>query len=291
MNRPTTAWEAIRALPAAEIAGWVIVPILFIAGFLSFLVYCAVRGMPRSPRLDKISKNRLIPRIVLEYGYVCLLGLPVRGLVALGITADMVSYASLVLAVVGAAYFARGWFALGGWLFYLSFILDAMDGMVARARGTSSDRGEFLDALLDRYVDFAVSLGMMWYYRDEPLPLALAVAGMVGTSVMGYARAKGEACGIDPNVGFMQRHERAVFLGTCSCCSPFVAAITEPGAAHPHHWLVIFAMGVVALFSNVTAIWRSHYVMARMKRPAARRPDPSVVAAAPAALSREEPAA
>jgi phosphatidylglycerophosphate synthase len=274
MTPPPTAWEALKALPAAEITVWLCIPALFFGGLGVFSIYCALRGMPRSPRLDSISNNRLIPRLILEYGYVCLFGLPVRALVALGVTADMVSYSSLVSAVAGAYFFGRGLFSLGGWLFYISFILDALDGMVARARGSSSARGEFLDALLDRYVDFAVALGMMWYYRDEPVPLALGALGMIGTSVMGYARAKGEACGIDPNVGYMQRHERAVILGSASVLSPIVAAITEPGVAHPHHWLVVIAMGIVALFSNVTAIWRARYVMARIAQPPKPSPEP-----------------
>ena len=264
MSRAAIAWNAVKALPLAETAGWVVIPAIFVVGLFCFIVYCAFAGMPRSPRLDRISKNQLLPRIVLEFGYVCVMGLPVRALVALGVSADAVSYLSLAVALAGACFFGRGWLTVGGWLFYLSFILDGMDGMVARASGKASNRGEFLDALLDRYVDFAVSLGMMWYYRDEPLPLALAVACMVGASVMGYARAKGEACGVDPNVGFMMRHERGVLLGTACILSPLFAAMTEPGATHPHHWLVIGAMAIVAVLSNISALWRAHFVLTRM---------------------------
>src|SRR5207248_251105 len=115
--------------------------------------------------------------------------------------------------------FARGSFTLGGWLLFASHTADALDGMVARATGVSSNSGEFLDALVDRYSDFAIYLGTMWYFRDSPIPAALATAALVGSSVMGYARAKGEAVGIDPNVGWMARHERGVILGSLTVLS------------------------------------------------------------------------
>ena len=94
----------------------------------------------------------------------------------------------------------------------------------------------------------------MWYFRDQPVPLALAVSALIGSSVMGYARAKGEAVGIDPNVGWMARHERGVVLG----CATVLAPIVSP-------YLVWVGLGSIGLFTNITAIWRAVYVMNRMK--------------------------
>jgi phosphatidylglycerophosphate synthase len=143
-----------------------------------------------------------------------------------------------------------------------------MDGMVARLAGTSSDRGEYLDAFIDRYADFFCGLGFMWLYRSDPLPLALAAAGMIGSSVMGYARAKGEAVGIDPNVGFAHRHERGVILGLTTVMSPIFDAFVEPGVAHPRHYMVIVGLAIVALLTNVTAVWRAQFVLSRMSKKA-----------------------
>lgn len=245
----------------------IVIPIGFVLAFLAFCLLCVARGkMPRSPRIDKFPANRIVPRFILEYGYWILQGM-MRPLIALRVSPDAITMTSLVFSVASASAFAVGRFALGGWLLWLSFIGDALDGLVARATHTSSDRGEFFDSLVDRYVDLVMFLGFLWYYRADPLPFAIAGLGLIGSSVMGYARAKGEALGIDPNVGFMQRQERAAIIGSLTVLSPVLGAFLEPGAAHPKQHLALFALAVVALFSNVTAIWRAHYVMSRMRRP------------------------
>jgi CDP-diacylglycerol--glycerol-3-phosphate 3-phosphatidyltransferase len=270
---PSTGWEALHALPPSVVWPMVGIPAGFVIAFGVFCLQCLVRGMPRTPRMEKLARSKLVPRIILEYGY-WLLYLPVRLLLALGLSADQVTLISLGFGCASAWYIAHGHFAIGGWLVYLSFIFDALDGMVARARGTSSDRGEYFDAFIDRYADFALFCGYAWYYRNDPLPLGLTVAALVGSSVMGYARAKGEAVGIDPNVGWMARHERAVFMGTLTVFAPVAALWLEPGAARPTYHLAVIALGVVALFSNLAAIQRALYVMKRMPRPPETQPRP-----------------
>lgn len=258
-----SGWQALAALPPSEIATILGLPVIYVTAFIVFTARCALYGMPRTPRFDKLSRSFVAPRFLLEYGFSTMI-VPVRVMVALGISANAVTYASLVVATSGAVLFALGRFAAGGFLIYLSFMFDAMDGMVARMSGTSSDRGEFLDAMVDRYADFAVFLGFMWYYRDDSLGLPLATLALIGSSVMGYARAKGESVGIDPNVGWMQRHERAVVIGTATTFSAVAAAFLETGVAHPRHYFVLFSLALIAVLSNVTAIWRAHYVMVRM---------------------------
>src|SRR5207302_7852045 len=90
-------------------------PALFVAGLLFFLARCAIEGMPRSPRIDKLAASRLVPRVILEYGY-WFLQLPVRSLVALGVSPNSITLASLVLAGWAGLLFAGGRFTIGGWL-------------------------------------------------------------------------------------------------------------------------------------------------------------------------------
>lgn len=255
---------AIGSLPPVVLVPLLGLPALFVGGLLVFLARCRLHGMPRSPRVDELAATRVVPRFILEYGY-WFLQLPVRALVTLSVTPNEISMASLPLAAAAGLMFAEGRFGLGGWLLFASHTADALDGMVARATGASSDRGEFLDAVIDRYADFAIYLGAMWYYRDAPIPLTLATAALVGSSVMGYARAKGEAVGIDPNVGWMARHERGFVLGCSTVLSPIVAPFFEAGAARSRHYLVWGALGLIALFTNVTSLWRAHFVLTRMK--------------------------
>jgi CDP-diacylglycerol--glycerol-3-phosphate 3-phosphatidyltransferase len=137
--------------------------------------------------------------------------------------------------------------------------------MLARERGTASMRGEFLDAIVDRYNDLIALLGLLYWYRNDPLPAALAAAALVGSTLVSYTRAKGEACGVDTPGGFMQRHERAVYLGVFTLLSPLVATWVEPGAAHPRFHLTIAMLAVVAVATNVTAVLRARHVLERMR--------------------------
>jgi phosphatidylglycerophosphate synthase len=66
------------------------------------------------------------------------------------ITADEVTVASIILGLLGALCLAAvglGWGIVGVGLLYLSFLLDQVDGEVARYRGKGTLRGVYLDEL------------------------------------------------------------------------------------------------------------------------------------------------
>ncbi|HZS36255.1 MAG TPA: CDP-alcohol phosphatidyltransferase family protein [Polyangia bacterium] len=226
----------------------------------AFVVRIALAGMPRSERVARTTRSPYLPRPLMEFGY-WIFGPPVKLCARLGVTPNMVTAASLFVTAGGAVAVGAGRFTLGGWLLLGGFALDAWDGILARSTGTASIRGEFLDATVDRYADLIAFCGLLYYYRDDALPLALAAAAMIGSSLVSYTRAKGEACGVDPDVGWMQRHERAVYMGACVCLSPLVARFLEPGVARPRHHLVIAMLALVAVTSNATAVWRARVVL------------------------------
>ena len=260
-----TGYQALRALPSTDLAFVVGIPALWVVGFVAFVIYCLIWGMPRSPRFDKLGRSRVVPRLFLEYGHF-VLNAQVTFFMKVGITADMMTLLSLFLAIGGGVYLGMGRFCLGGWLMFLSFFCDAYDGMIARRSGTASMRGEYFDAFIDRYADLATGFGFAYYYKDDPIPLLIVALGIVGSGAMGYARAKGEAVGVDPNVGVMQRHERAVWIGVMTVFAPIAAPFMEPGVTHPRYYLSLFALTLVAIFTNYSAIWRALYVMKRLPR-------------------------
>jgi phosphatidylglycerophosphate synthase len=67
------------------------------------------------------------------------------------LTPDQVTWLSLVVAAPMGVLYALGRVGLivGAVLFYLSFLLDCVDGKLARASGTSSPKGVVLDAVAD----------------------------------------------------------------------------------------------------------------------------------------------
>jgi CDP-diacylglycerol--glycerol-3-phosphate 3-phosphatidyltransferase len=244
---------------------WTLPLAFWVLMFLVFLAVSAVRGVPRTARIDRVARSPYLPRVVMEFGY-WMLDAPANACVRLGITPNMITLLSLVFTVAAAGLFAGGRFFEGGWLLLIGFMCDAWDGIVARKTNRSSEAGEFFDATIDRYNDLFAFLGLMYYYRNDPLPCALAGATMIGSTLTSYTRAKGEACGVDPNDGWMQRHERGVYLGLATTTAPLIAHFTERGTLHPQFYGVVLMLAVMAVTANVTAIWRAKVVIEGLSR-------------------------
>lgn len=256
----TTLWR----LPLIDLITLVLLPAFWFVSVGIFALRCAFFGMQRTARIDHVAQSPYLPRFLMEFGY-WMFTVPVALCVRLHISANMITIGSMLLSIGAAISFGLGQFGVGAWLLFFAFMCDAWDGIVARKTNTSSITGEFFDATIDRYNDLIVFLGLMYYYRNDGLPLALAALALIGSTLVSYTRAKGEAVGIDPNVGYMQRHERAVYLGSCTLFSPFLAAFIEPGASHPRYHLTIATLALIAILTNITAIWRIRFVLAGLR--------------------------
>jgi phosphatidylglycerophosphate synthase len=69
------------------------------------------------------------------------------------ITPNQLTIAALLLGLGAAVCFAQGtsaWLLAGAALFHLGFVLDCMDGKIARLKGTGSAFGAWLDYVFDR---------------------------------------------------------------------------------------------------------------------------------------------
>jgi CDP-diacylglycerol--glycerol-3-phosphate 3-phosphatidyltransferase len=287
MSHLPTAGSALWRLPLVDLVPLLGLPAIWVAACIFFCVRAAIFGMPRTARIDKLAKSPYLPRIIMEFGY-WMFTLPIAICLALGITPDLLTLGSLVVTVAGSVMIGMGHFGLGGWILFFAFMLDAWDGIVARKLNISSVGGEFLDATIDRYNDLLGFLGLMFYYRNDPLPLALATLSLIGSTLVSYTRAKGEAVGVDPNVGYMQRHERAVYLGISLVIAPLISAFVEPDAAHPRYHLVVLVLGLMAVTTNVTAIWRARFVLDGLRRRGLARPA-AAPSAPPIVAERHEP--
>jgi len=69
------------------------------------------------------------------------------------VTPNILTFTAFLLGLGSAACFAqgdRGWLIAGAAIFHLSFVLDCMDGKIARLNGTGSAFGSWLDYVFDR---------------------------------------------------------------------------------------------------------------------------------------------
>jgi len=108
-------------------------------------------------------------------------------------TPNQVTWAAFGMAAASGAVFALGLSIVGGILAQLASVADGVDGGLARLKNKSSQFGSLLDAILDRYADAAIVLGMtMWSLAHETYP-AIWLAGfaaIVGTLTVSYSRAR-----------------------------------------------------------------------------------------------------
>lgn len=265
-----TAGQVLWALPWAVKIPLFGLPLFWFVCFGIYVLRCALFGMDRTARIDKLWESPWLPRIFMEFGY-WMFRIPVRICIALGITPNMITVGSLLLTVVAAVGVGMGHFAFGGWMLLFAFTCDAWDGIVARATNQCTPSGEFFDSTIDRYNDLIIYLGYFYYYRNDKLALPLVALAMIGSTVVSYARAKGDVFGIDASVGYMQRHERAVWLGIGTVMSPIVAAFVEPEAPKPVYHLLVAVMALMAVMTNFTAIWRISVVMNALRSGGPRR--------------------
>lgn len=256
-------WTAGELGPQARILGALAPAILlaayFIGGLLVYAVRVHYRGEHQDAEMEARPSSVVLGMFVRRY-FVWQMR-PLWWVVrATGLPANAITTLSVLLSLGSAIAFAAGRFAIGGWLFIFSGILDYIDGRLARALGQSSKRGAALDSMLDRYSDAMVLSGLAWFYRDTWV-LAVVLVALAGSLLTSYIRAKGESLGVNAQVGVMQRAERIVCLGGTTALAPILAAILNPTDPTPMHWLAVAGLVFLAVSSQVTAGRRFLFVL------------------------------
>lgn len=177
-------------------------------------------------------------------------------LARLGLTPNTVTAIGLVLNLLVAAIVARGDLQLSGVMLLIASGFDMLDGAVARATGTVTKFGGFLDSTLDRYSESIVYGGVLIYLLntdDFYAGALLAFAATTGSLLISYARARAEAAGFKASVGLLARPERVLVLA--------IGLLTGQ---------VIAALWILAIGTHLTVVTRIAHVW-RLSRPTAPR--------------------
>lgn len=170
----------------------------------------------------------------------------VRALARTGLTPNTVTALGFLGNSAAALLAARGWLPAAGGLMLVSSLLDLVDGALARATGRVSRFGAVFDAVLDRYSEAVMLLGIVVYQaaREAYLPVALAFTALTGSVLVSYVRARAEALGFKLREGIFTRAERVALMALA-----LIAAAWWEGALTAALW-------VLAALANLTALQR-----------------------------------
>jgi phosphatidylglycerophosphate synthase len=273
-----------RWLPLAPAA---VVSLYFVIGLLVFAVRSMLWGVRHDRELEARGRSILIGNFLKSF-FSWIIQPLWRLVLASGISPNGITVVAMIIGGGAGVAVATGHFALGGWLFLLSGILDTFDGRLARARNQVTPVGAAFDSLLDRYADGAMLIGLAFYFRGSWVLLP-ALAAIFGTSMVPYVRAKAESFGVAMKDGLMQRPERVLTLGMAVVASPWVDALSEATAGHPPQRLVAVCLVLLAITSNTTAVGRIMRLLATLRSQA--QASPAVAGSQPGAAAGAQRAA
>jgi phosphatidylglycerophosphate synthase len=182
------------------------------------------------------------------------------GLAAIGLSPNAWTLISLVPALAGLAALVMHQLALGLAMFALSAFIDIVDGTVARVTNQVSDKGAYIDGVVDRYVELMLYLGLLIYGgRGEFLGLpneAWIVILVFGGLMTSFVRAYADHRGIvkDPGElkrmgGLLERLERLMLLYFGMLLGLFDI-----------QWLMA-VIALTALLANATALQRIRFAL------------------------------
>jgi CDP-diacylglycerol--glycerol-3-phosphate 3-phosphatidyltransferase len=147
---------------------------------------------------------------------------------------------------------------LGAVIFVVGSILDILDGALARAGGKTTPFGAFLDSTTDRVGEGAVlgAIALVFARYGHTVALALAIAGVAGSFLVSYTRAKAEALGLRGDVGLGSRAERVVVITGGLVLAPISI------------WLLVGAIALLTATAWLTVLQRILFVRKQLRESA-----------------------
>jgi phosphatidylglycerophosphate synthase len=196
----------------------------------------------------------------------------------LGLTPNHLTLIGFGIAVL-AAYFAyREFWFVAGVLLIVGGVFDLFDGALARATGTASTRGAFMDSVFDRAGEGIVYVGIIagCVAADFRPGVILAAAAMAAAFMVSYVRAKSEGLGFTTGsgmaaIGLAPREVRIMILTVGLLLTGLVGGLMQPdfGMVDDPSWdlwyagrsVLTVALGLITVLATITAIQRIIHVI------------------------------
>lgn len=224
--------------------------------FAAYAIRVRNVGAFRSERVAGVGGTAILGQNMMQATYWGLEPV-VRGLVAVGLTANGVTTIALVLGIGAGVATATGWFGLACLLSTISTICDILDGQVARFTRSGSPRGELYDAVVDRYTEFALIGGFVIHARETWWLIGIALLALQASFMISYASAKAEALAVSVPRGLMRRHERAACLTLASGLVPILGpALHARWDSLPTGTIFAIGLALVGGIGSVAAVSR-----------------------------------
>jgi CDP-diacylglycerol--glycerol-3-phosphate 3-phosphatidyltransferase len=226
---------------------------------LSMPVYAARAAGRRDP-LDLAQRGSFVLGSFVRSWFYWFVGPVERASLALGLSPTAYNLLGVAFGVASGVAFAVGELGLGGWAVLLGGAADVLDGRIARAQAVEGPRGAFLDSTLDRFAEVGAFVGLAVYFQASTPALVAVAAGLGGSLLVSYARARGESVGVVCKVGVMQRAERLLLIGFGGILDPMVAR----GAGWSEGTLLLALLVLVAVGTIGTAVYRTIWIAQRL---------------------------
>ena len=176
-----------------------------------------------------------------------------------GLTPNALTLIGFAGTCVGALLAAVQAWLPAGILVLVFGVFDMFDGTLARATGTASRFGAFMDSVFDRWGEGIVYVGIVagCVAADFPQGAILAAAAMASAFMVSYARAKSEGLGFTEGtgmaaVGLAPREIRLVILTIGLLWTGLAGGLVADSAA---------SLGLITVLATITVIQRILHVV------------------------------
>jgi len=168
----------------------------------------------------------------------------------LPITPNQWTLMSIVFALMGLYFTINVNFLLALISFFVSGILDFIDGSVARAKNMSSSAGAYIDTIVDRYIEGIMFLGLLFVSLPTIIfpSYTWIFLALFGSMLTTYTKAAAKEKGLvkqELKGGLMSRGERIILIFLI-----FILLIFS------QQYLATIIIIIFAILSNLTALQR-----------------------------------
>jgi len=179
-----------------------------------------------------------------------------------GLSPNAWTLLSLVPAIFGFLSLVYGQIIPALVFFMVSGFMDVVDGAVARVTGSASNKGAFLDGVVDRYVEILFYMGLLFFVTSQNIPrflmshsywfVLLVFGALMPTFIRSYADHRDvvtEPEDLRRMGGLIERAERMTLLYI-----GMVAYLLNP-------IYLTYLVALTATLTNLTAIQRFIWVL------------------------------